>query len=62
MRAALDEHGVTGRRQLAELVHARAWGPGAFSAALRLAITTGEVQVQGRNRYAAGRQLADSGR
>lgn len=52
--ATLDEHGTTGRRELATLVHSRTWGPGALSAALRLAINSGEVQVMGRNRYAVG--------
>ena len=53
----LDEHGPTSRRELAALVHARAWGPGAFSAALRLAIASGEVRVLSHGRYAAGEPI-----
>ncbi len=59
---ALDEHGPTSRRELASLVHARAWGPGAFSAALRLAIVSGEVRVLSHNQYAAGEPVGTAPR
>ncbi len=42
-------------REPALLTHARAWGPAAFAAALRLAISSGEVRVVGPGRYTAAR-------
>jgi hypothetical protein len=48
---ALAEHGPTERHQLATLVGARYWGPGAFHAALHTAIADGEVQRTARNTY-----------
>jgi MFS family permease len=48
---ALAEHGPTERHQLATLVGARYWGPGAFHAALRTAVADGEVQRTTRNTY-----------
>jgi MFS family permease len=40
---ALDEHGVTGRADLARLVGARYWGPGRFRRALQEAIDEGRA-------------------
>jgi hypothetical protein len=40
---ALDEHGPTERRALAQMVSSRYWGPGVFGAALREAIEGGQV-------------------
>ncbi len=41
---ALAEHGPLERRELARLVGARAWGPGAFSGALRQAMLEGTAR------------------
>ena len=49
---ALDEHGATGRRDLARLVGARYWGPGRFGAALREAVEEGRVRRLSRTTYA----------
>jgi hypothetical protein len=48
---ALAEHGPTERHLLASRVGARYWGPGAFHAALRMAVADGEVRRTGRNSY-----------
>ncbi len=52
---ALAEHGPTERRELANNVGARYWGPGRFSQALREALSEGVVRRTGRNTY----ELAD---
>ncbi len=49
---ALDEHGATGRRDLARLVGARYWGPGRFGAALRDAVEEGRARRLSRTTYA----------
>jgi len=49
---ALDEHGSTERRELAELVGARYWGPGVFRDALRQALADGDVRRTSRSTYA----------
>jgi hypothetical protein len=41
------------RRELAQLVGARFWGPGRFPAALREAVESGRVRRVSRNRFAA---------
>jgi hypothetical protein len=43
----------TERRELAQLVGARFWGPGRFSAALQAAVESGSVRRVARNRFAA---------
>ncbi len=57
---ALQEHGDLDRRQLAERVGARYWGPGRFRAALRGAVSDGSVRRVGRERYASTRATAGS--
>jgi MFS family permease len=51
IEAVLAEHGETDRRQLAQLVGARRWGPGRFSAALHEAVLTGRARRLRRNRF-----------
>jgi MFS family permease len=48
---AVDEHGATGRDELAHLVGARYWGPGRFSNALREAAAEGRVRRLSRTTY-----------
>jgi len=48
---ALDEHGATERRDLAQMVGARYWGPGVFREALREAIAEGTVRRTSRSTY-----------
>ena len=48
---ALEEHGPVGRDELARLVGARYWGPGAFSQALRLAVVEGGARRVSRHVY-----------
>jgi MFS family permease len=48
---ALDEHGPTGRRDLARLVGARYWGPGRFRAALREALEEGRARQLSRSTF-----------
>ncbi|MGZ4318503.1 MAG: MFS transporter [Gaiellaceae bacterium] len=50
---ALEEEGPADRRRLAQLVHARFWGPGRFSQALDEAVAEGHVRRTGRSRYEA---------
>jgi MFS family permease len=50
---ALQGHEPVERRELAQLVGARFWGPGRFPAALREAVETGRVRRVSRNRFAA---------
>ncbi|RKS74326.1 putative MFS family arabinose efflux permease [Actinomadura pelletieri DSM 43383] len=57
---ALEEHGPTTRRRLAELVGARFWGPGRFRSALREAVHEGVAQPQARNRYAPPSRPTDT--
>ena len=57
---ALQESGELDRRQLAERVGARYWGPGRFRAALRGAISDGVVRRTGRERYASTRATAST--
>ena len=52
--------GELDRRQLAERVGARYWGPGRFRAALRGAISDGVVRRTGRERYASTRATAST--
>ena len=49
---ALDEHGPTERRALAQMVGSRYWGPGVFGAALRQAIADGHVRSVSRSTFA----------
>lgn len=48
---ALDEHGATERRELAQMVGARYWGPGVFRDALREAVIEGTVRRTSRSTY-----------
>jgi hypothetical protein len=48
---ALDEHGATERRELAQMVGARYWGPGVFRDALREAVIEGTVRRASRSTY-----------
>ena len=57
---ALQEQGELDRRQLADRVGARYWGPGRFRAALRGAVSDGSVRRVGRERYASTRATAGS--
>ena len=54
----LQEQGELDRRQLAERVGARYWGPGRFRAALREAVSDGVARRVGRERYASTRATA----
>jgi MFS family permease len=47
----LDKQGRTNRDELAELVGARAWGPGRFRTALRVAVTDGRATRLRRGAY-----------
>ena len=49
---ALEGREATERRELAQLVGARFWGPGRFPAALHEAIESGRVRRVSRNRFA----------
>jgi MFS family permease len=49
---ALDEHGETGREELARLVGARYWGPGRFRRALREAVEEHRARRVSRSVYA----------
>lgn len=49
---ALDEHGATERRELAQMVGARYWGPGVFRDVLREAVADGDVRRTSRSTYA----------
>ena len=51
--SALENDGPADRRKLAQLVHARFWGPGQFSQALDEAVAEGRVRRTGRSRYEA---------
>jgi len=55
---ALQEEGELDRRELAERVGARFWGPGRFRAALRGAVADGVARRAGRDRYASTRATA----
>jgi MFS family permease len=55
---ALQEQGELDRRQLAQRVGARYWGPGRFRAALRGAVGDGVARRIGRDRYASTRATA----
>ena len=48
---ALEEHGPVEREELARMVGARHWGPGAFSESLRLAVATGGARRVSRRVY-----------
>ena len=50
---ALEGREATERRELAQLVGARFWGPGRFPAALHQAVDAGRVRRVSRNRFAA---------
>ena len=52
--SALAEHGPMARQELARVVGARYWGPGAFGAALRQAVADGEVRRIARSVYGPG--------
>jgi MFS family permease len=52
---ALEREGPADRRELAQRVHARHWGPGRFSGALSEALSEGQVRRTGRGRYEAAR-------
>jgi MFS family permease len=47
----LADREPTDRRELAQLVGARSWGPGRFSAALREAVESGRARRVSRNRF-----------
>lgn len=49
---ALDEHGPTERRALAQMVGSRYWGPGVFGAALHQAVADGVVCRVSRSTFA----------
>ncbi len=49
---ALDEHGPLQRRELAERVGARYWGPGRFREALRTAVEDGDARRVSRTTFA----------
>jgi hypothetical protein len=51
---ALEQHGPTERRVLANRVGARYWGPGRFAAALREAVGEGRVRRLSRHAYGPG--------
>ncbi len=55
---ALQEHGELDRRELAERIGARYWGPGRYRAALRGAVSDGVARRVGRDRYGPGRATA----
>ncbi|MDR7303412.1 MFS transporter [Haloactinomyces albus] len=48
---ALSEHGPTNRRELAQLVGARYWGPGKFGQALSIAVDEGDIRRLSRSMY-----------
>ena len=48
---ALEQHGPTERRVLAQRVGGRYWGPGRFAAALRVAVDQGRAQRLSRHTY-----------
>ena len=54
IQRALDEHGSTERKELAQLVGARYWGPGVFRAALREALAEGDIRRLSRTTFAVG--------
>jgi len=58
---ALEEHGELDRRELAERIGARYWGPGRFRNALREAVAEGTVARLGRDRYAPAPDRAPVG-
>jgi hypothetical protein len=58
---ALDEHGSLHRREFAEHVGARYWGPGRFRAALRTAVEDGEARQVSRSTFARPDALAAMG-
>ncbi len=51
LERALREHGALSRRELADVVGARYWGPGRFRAALSEAAYEGRVRRLSRDRY-----------
>ncbi len=51
---ALNEDGPAGRRELAQRVRARYWGPGRFSRALHTALREGRVRRRGGSAFEAG--------
>jgi MFS family permease len=53
IQRALDEHGSTERKELAQLVGGRYWGPGVFNAALREALAEGGIRRISRTTFAA---------
>jgi hypothetical protein len=57
---ALEREGPADRRELAQRVHARHWGPGRFSGALNEAVAEGQVRRAGRGRYEAARSRGRS--
>jgi MFS family permease len=56
IEGVLDKHGPTERRELAELVGARHWGPGVLAAALREALAAGDIRRAGSGTYSHARQ------
>jgi MFS family permease len=52
----LAERDAIERRELAQLVGARHWGPGRFAAALREAVESGRARRLGRNRFGPASQ------
>ena len=54
--SALAEHGPMDRRELARVVGARYWGPGAFSGALRQAVLEGLARRVSRDAYGPSEQ------
>ncbi len=51
---ALDEHGPVERRELAQLVGARYWGPGRFGSALDTAVEEQRIRRMTRHTYGPG--------
>jgi hypothetical protein len=59
IQRALDEHGSVERRELAQLVGARYWGPGVFRAALHEALEEGDIRRVSRTTFAARQSQAN---
>jgi hypothetical protein len=61
---ALRERGASSRSDLGRAIGAKQWGPGRFSASLRIAQEQGQARRTARARYEASRQHAagDGGR
>jgi hypothetical protein len=58
---ALEQHGPTERRVLADRVAARYWGPGVFRRALGEALAQGRAYRVSRTAFAPARQSSGAG-